>query len=164
MLNNPVTVERVIGGRTLTIETNRIAKQAAGSVLVRYGDTVVLTAVTMGRDRSDAGFFPLSCDYREKTYAAGRFPGGFFKREGRPTTKEILTSRLCDRPHRPLFPKSFMREVAVNGYADDYSGVRISAHGRRFTIEQATVRNVVDKDGNNFGQAATFAQWTPLSD
>jgi len=112
MLNNPIKVERVIGGRTLTIETNKLAKQAGGSVTVRYGDTMVLTAATFGREKP-FDFFPLTCDYREKTYAAGRFPGGYFKREGRPNTKEILTSRLCDRPHRPLFPKGFRNELAI---------------------------------------------------
>ncbi|GIW73342.1 MAG: polyribonucleotide nucleotidyltransferase [Planctomycetota bacterium] len=108
-----VTVQREIGGRTMTMETGRIARQAHGAVMVRYGGTVLLCATTVGPE-IDKDFFPLSVDYREKTYAVGRFPGGFFKREGRPTTQEVLTARLCDRPLRPLFPKSYRREIAVN--------------------------------------------------
>src|SRR3974390_1556163 len=108
-------VSREIGGRTLTLETGRIAKQADGAVLVSYGDTVVLvTAVVAApRQTEDAGFFPLSVDYREKQSAAGKFPGGFIKREGRPSTKEILTSRNIDRPIRPLFPDGYYNEVQV---------------------------------------------------
>ncbi len=107
------TVERTIGGRQLTIETGRLAKQAAGSVLVTYGDTVVLVGVVTGTPREGIDFFPLTVDYREKTYAAGKFPGGFFKREARPTQKEILTMRMIDRPTRPLFPKGFKDEVLI---------------------------------------------------
>ncbi len=84
-------VEREIAGRTLRIETGKLAKQAAGCVVVTYGDTVVLTGVVTGAPRAGIDFFPLTVDYREKTYAAGKFPGGFFKREARPTGKEILT-------------------------------------------------------------------------
>jgi len=108
-----VVVERQIGGRTLRIETGRLAKQAAGAVLVRYGDTVVLAAAVTGPPREGTDFFPLTVDYREKTYAAGKFPGGFFKREARPTTKEILTMRLIDRPIRPMFPKDFLDELLI---------------------------------------------------
>ena len=94
------------GGRTLTIETGRMAKQADGAVTVRYGDTVVLvTATAERREKTGVDFLPLTVDYRENTYAAGKIPGGFFKREGRPNEKETLTSRLIDRPIRPLFPK-----------------------------------------------------------
>ena len=94
-----------LGGREFTIETGRIAKQADGAVLVRQGETVVLvTAVSGHQPKANASFFPLTVDYREYGYAAGRIPGGYFKREGRPTEKEILTSRLTDRPIRPLFP------------------------------------------------------------
>ena len=107
-----VIVEREIGGRVLRIETGWVAKQASGATIVRYGETAVLSAVVVGAEL-EADFFPLSVDYREKTYAAGKFPGGFIKREGRPTNKEILTSRLIDRPHRPLFPEGFRREIAV---------------------------------------------------
>ncbi len=106
-------VEKVIGGRTLSIETGRIARQAAGAVLVAYGETSVFCAVTLAEPREGLDFFPLTVDYREKTFAAGKFPGGFFKREGRPTTKEILTCRLMDRPIRPLFPSEFKMDTAV---------------------------------------------------
>ena len=100
-----------IGGKKLLIETGRFAKQANGSVMVRYGDTMVLvTAVAAEEAKEDMGFFPLQVEYREKTSAAGKFPGGFIKREGRPTEKEILSSRLIDRPIRPLFPKEFKKE------------------------------------------------------
>jgi polyribonucleotide nucleotidyltransferase len=101
-------------GRPLTIETGRMAKQAGGAALVRLGETVVLvtaTALTTAREGID--FFPLTCDYQEKTFAAGKIPGGFFKREGRPAEKEVITSRLIDRPLRPLFPKGFNCETQV---------------------------------------------------
>jgi polyribonucleotide nucleotidyltransferase len=108
------TVSREIGGRTLTIETGRIAKQADGAVVVRYGETMVLvTAVTAPPRFADIDFFPLSVEYREKQSAAGKFPGGFIKREGRPTTKETLTARMIDRPIRPLFPDGYFQEVQI---------------------------------------------------
>ena len=97
----------------LAIETGFLAKQAAGSVLVTYGDTVVIVACATGAPRVGIDFFPLTCDYRERVAAAGKFPGGFLKREGRPTLKETLTSRLMDRPIRPLFPAGFFDEVQV---------------------------------------------------
>ncbi len=106
-----IRVEKQIGKSVLSFETGKLAKQAAGSVLVRYGDTVVLNACATGPGRPGIDFFPLTCDYRERTSAAGKFPGGFLKREGRPSTKEILTSRLMDRPIRPLFPEGFRDEV-----------------------------------------------------
>lgn len=106
-------VERTIGGQVLSIETGKLAKQATAAVLVRYGDTVVLATVVEGPPIPDRDFFPLTVDYREKTYAAGKFPGGFLKREGRPTTKETLTSRLIDRPIRPLFPPHYLNEVQI---------------------------------------------------
>jgi polyribonucleotide nucleotidyltransferase len=109
----PIVVERQIAGQTLRIETGKLAKQAAGSVLVKSGDTVVLAAVMTGPPREGVDFFPLTVDYREKTYAAGKFPGGFFKREARPTQKEVLTMRMVDRPIRPLFPKGFRDEVLI---------------------------------------------------
>ena len=103
-----------INGRTLTIETGEIAKQANGSALARYGDTVVLAAATAASDdRVDLDFFPLTVDYRERTYAAGKIPGGFFKREGRPGEKETLTSRIIDRPLRPLFPAGYSKETQI---------------------------------------------------
>ncbi len=108
------TASCVINGRTLTIETGEIAKQANGSALVRYGDTVVLAAVTAATDdRGELDFFPLTVDYRERTYAAGKIPGGFFKREGRPGEKETLTSRIIDRPLRPLFPSGYNKETQI---------------------------------------------------
>ncbi|MEK7290241.1 MAG: polyribonucleotide nucleotidyltransferase [Planctomycetota bacterium] len=107
-------VEKLIGKRVLSIEVGKIAKQADGSALVQYGDTMVLAAaVSSPEEKEDADFFPLTIDYREKMYATGKFPGGFFKREGRPTSKEILTMRLIDRPIRPLFPETYLREVQV---------------------------------------------------
>jgi len=106
-------VERTIGGRLLSIETGLVAKQANGAVLVRYADTVILATVVAAELKEPRGFFPLTVDYREKTYAAGKFPGGFYKREGRPTQKEILTMRLIDRPIRPLFPDHYQAEVQV---------------------------------------------------
>ena len=107
-------VERQIGGRTLSIETGKIAKQADGAVVVQYGETVVLvSAVTAPPRFEDIDFFPLSVDYREKHSAAGKFPGGFIKREGRPSTKEILTARMIDRPIRPLFPEGYIQEVQI---------------------------------------------------
>ncbi|MCG3180055.1 MAG: Polyribonucleotide nucleotidyltransferase [Phycisphaerae bacterium] len=106
-------VEKEIGGRTLSIETGKLAKQAASSALVRYADTVVLAAMVTDKPRPGIDFFPLQVDYREKTSAAGKFPGGFFKREGRPTLKEVLTMRNIDRPLRPLFAKDFLNEVQI---------------------------------------------------
>jgi polyribonucleotide nucleotidyltransferase len=108
-----VRVETEIAGRTLSIETGKIGKQAAGSAWVQYGDTIVFSAVVSGSPRPGQDFFPLTVDYREKTYAAGKLPGGFFKREGRPTAKEILTMRLIDRPIRPMFPDGFYDEVLI---------------------------------------------------
>jgi polyribonucleotide nucleotidyltransferase len=109
-----IRVERQIGGRTLRIETGTMAKLADGAVTVQYGETVVFGAVVRANPREGIDFFPLQVDYRERRAAAGKFPGGFMKREGRPTTKEILTARLIDRPLRPLFPKGFMDEVQVH--------------------------------------------------
>ena len=111
---NKVTKSIQYGDHTLTLETGEIARQADATVMVSYGDTVVMVAVT-SRSEVKAGqdFFPLTVDYMEKTYAAGKIPGSFFKREGRPSEKETLTSRLIDRPLRPLFPESFYNEVQV---------------------------------------------------
>ena len=111
---NPTTKEFSFGGQTVCIETGRVARQATGSALVTIGGTVVLTtAVGVKTKRPGQSFFPLTVNYQEKTYAAGKIPGGFFRREGRPTEKETLTSRLIDRPVRPLFPKGFMNEVQI---------------------------------------------------
>jgi polyribonucleotide nucleotidyltransferase len=106
-----VTVE--VGGRTLTLETGKIAKQANGAVLARYGDTVVLVTACMDSKPNDRDFLPLTVDYREYTYSAGKIPGGFFKREGRPSEREILTSRMIDRPLRPLFPEAWRNETQI---------------------------------------------------
>ena len=108
-------IEIDIGGKLLIIEAGRVAKQADSAVTVRYGDTVVFTSVVASDGpKEGTTFFPLTVDYREHTSAAGRFPGGFFKREGRPTEKEILTSRLIDRSIRPLFPKNYKNEIQIN--------------------------------------------------
>jgi polyribonucleotide nucleotidyltransferase len=106
-------VERKFGDHTLSIETGQLAKQAAGAVLVRFAETAVIVAAATGAPRAGIDFFPLTCDYRERAAAAGKFPGGFLKREGRPTMKETLTSRLMDRPIRPLFPDGFFDEVQI---------------------------------------------------
>src|SRR5246127_3609425 len=106
-----VTVE--VGGRPLILETGKIAKQANGAITARYGDTIVLTTACMAPTANDRDFLPLTVDYRENTYSAGKIPGGFFKREGRPSEKEVLTSRLIDRPMRPLFPESWRNETQV---------------------------------------------------
>ncbi|GIS60809.1 MAG: hypothetical protein CM1200mP2_30340 [Planctomycetaceae bacterium] len=102
-----------IGGRTLSLETGELAKQASGAVLVRYADTVVFVASQDGPPRRGIDFFPLTVDYRERFASAGKFPGGFLKREGRPTMREILTARLTDRPIRPMFPKGYKDEVQI---------------------------------------------------
>ena len=102
------------GKEELVIETGRMAKQADGAVLVHYGATVVLVTVVGEKEAKEGkDFFPLTCDYREKTYSAGKIPGGFFKREGKNTEKEVLTSRLMDRPIRPLFPDDYFNEVQI---------------------------------------------------
>jgi len=112
---NPVTKKFQFGQSTVTLETGRIARQATGAVLVTVDDDVAVLVTVVGAKNADPskGFFPLSVHYQEKTYAAGKIPGGFFKREGRPSEKETLTSRLIDRPIRPLFPEGFMNEVQV---------------------------------------------------
>jgi len=107
------TVEHEIAGTKITLETGRLAKQAGGSVVARIGDTMVLAAVCSGSEPMQSDFFPLTVEYIEKTYAAGKIPGGFIKREGRPSEKEILSARLIDRPIRPLFPEGYRNEVQV---------------------------------------------------
>jgi polyribonucleotide nucleotidyltransferase len=113
MLDEIAAVELPIGDRILSIQTGHLAKQASGAVIVRLGDTIVLATACMADPRADQDFFPLTVDYREQAYAAGKIPGGFFKREGRPTEKEILSSRLIDRPVRPLFPDGFFNEIQI---------------------------------------------------
>src|SRR4051794_32752468 len=108
------TREVSIGHNTLRLETGKLAKQAGGSIIVRYGDSVVLvTACRAGSAREGIDFLPLTVDYREYTYASGRIPGGFFKREGKPAEKEVLTSRCIDRPIRPLFPAGWRYESQI---------------------------------------------------
>src|SRR5918996_571904 len=106
-------VERTFAGRPLRIETGRMAKQAAGSAVVQFGDTMVIATVTVSDQQSPLPFFPLTVEYKEKTYAAGKIPGGFIKREGRPHDAEILSGRVIDRTIRPLFPEGFKNEVQV---------------------------------------------------
>src|SRR5512145_1982997 len=111
---NTTRREIQIGSRSITLETGKLAKQADGSVLVRSGDTVVLvTACRAASAREGIDFLPLTVDYREYTYASGRIPGGFFKREGKPAEKEVLTSRVIDRPIRPLFPSGWRYETQI---------------------------------------------------
>ena len=111
-----VVIEREIGGQILRMETGELAKQAGGAVLVTYGETMVLvTATTNAEPRPGASFFPLTVDYDEKMYAAGKIPGGWIKREGRPPERATLTCRLIDRPLRPLFPDGFRNDVHVVG-------------------------------------------------
>lgn len=107
------TFETTLGGRPLIIETGKLAKQASGAVLVRYGDTAVLCTVAASKEPKDLDFFPLTVNYEERLYAAGKIPGGFIKREGRPSEKAILASRLIDRPVRPLFPEGFRNDVQI---------------------------------------------------
>ena len=106
-------IERQFAGRNLTVETGRMARQAAGSCLIQFGETVILIAATARDHSTHLPFFPLTVEYREKSYAAGKIPGGFFKREGRPGEKEILSCRLIDRSLRPMFPDGFMHETQV---------------------------------------------------
>src|SRR5210317_1452773 len=109
-----ILLKEEIGGRTLSIETDKVAKQASGSVVVRYGDTIVLVTVVAAHDERDSSFLPLTVEYQEKIYAAGRIPGNYFRREiGRPSEKETLTARLIDRPIRPLFPKYYNFETQI---------------------------------------------------
>lgn len=117
------TKELEIGGRTLTLETGIYAKQSNGAVMVRYGDTMVLvTAVASDEPREDIDFFPLSVEYRERSFAAGKFPGGFIKREGRPSEKEVLSSRLIDRPIRPLFPETYKNDTQIAAFVYSFDG------------------------------------------
>ncbi len=123
---NHVRVERQIGGKLIALETGIVARQAHGAVICTLGETMAFAAAVAGNAKEDQDFFPLTVDYREKTEAAGKIPGGFFKREGRPTTKEILTMRLIDRAIRPMFPDGFYNEVQVMSHALCYDGVNNS--------------------------------------
>jgi polyribonucleotide nucleotidyltransferase len=115
-------VEKVIGGRTLRFETGRVAKLASGAVIASYADTWVLATCVRANPRAGIDFFPLTCDYREKTGAAGKFPGGFRKREGQPNEKEVLTMRMMDRPIRPLFPEGFCDEIQLQAWVMSHDG------------------------------------------
>ncbi|RKX69491.1 polyribonucleotide nucleotidyltransferase, partial [candidate division TA06 bacterium] len=107
-------IETKVGERTLSIETGKVAKQANGSCIVKYGETVILVTACMAKKPNESlDFFPLTVEYRERMYAAGKIPGGYFKREGRPREKEVLSSRLIDRPIRPLFPDNFRNETQI---------------------------------------------------
>src|SRR5690606_29958496 len=106
-----------------SIETGRVAKQANGSVLIRHGDTVALITACMGTRPVDKDFLPLFVEYRERTYAAGKIPGGFFKRESRPSDRETLSARLIDRPLRPLFPKHMRHEVQIASHTISADGL-----------------------------------------
>jgi len=119
---SPTTVQVDLGGTPISLETGRIAKQAAGSVVVRQGDTMVLVAVCTAEPREGIDFFPLTVDYREPVFAAGKIPGGWFKREGKQTTKETLTSRLIDRPLRPLFEEGYNGDTMVTAQVISYDG------------------------------------------
>ena len=110
----PVKKEFQYGEHTVRLETGEIARQATGAVMASMGDTTVLVTVVAAKNAAEGrDFFPLTVDYQEKTYAAGKIPGGFFRREGRPSEHETLTARLIDRPIRPLFPEGFLNEVQV---------------------------------------------------
>ncbi len=110
---NVISVEREIGGRMYKMETGKVAKLAGGSVIISYAESSVLAAAVRANARPGLDFFPLQCDYRERMGAGGKFPGGFRKREGAPSEKEILTMRMMDRPIRPLFPDGFIDEVQI---------------------------------------------------
>jgi len=112
----PYQVKLDLGGRTLILESGKIAKQANGAVVARYADSIVLCTACMSSSANDRDFLPLTVDYREYTYSAGKIPGGFFKREGRPSEREILISRLIDRPMRPLFPEAWRNETQIVGF------------------------------------------------
>ena len=122
MTMKPTRVEATIAGKKITLETGQVARQAGAALSRELGETKCFAAVTAGKAREDIDFFPLVCDYREKTEAAGKIPGGFFKREGRPTTKEILTMRLIDRSIRPMFAEGFKAEVQVMTTVMQYDG------------------------------------------
>ncbi len=122
-MKDTVSVSTQIGGQTLTIETGLLARQAAGAVTVTLGDTVVFSAVTTAAPREGIDYFPLQVEYREKYYSCGRFPGGYFKREQRPSEKEILTARLTDRPIRPLFPDGYYDELQINNTLLSVDGI-----------------------------------------
>ncbi|MSR18461.1 MAG: polyribonucleotide nucleotidyltransferase [Phycisphaerales bacterium] len=166
-------VEKEIGGRMLRFETGRIAKLASGAVLATYGETTVLATTVRAVPRLGIDFFPLTCDYRERTSAGGKFPGGFRKREGPPSEKEVLTMRMIDRPIRPLFPVGFMDEIQIQAWVMSHDGqndsdvLACSAASASLAITDApyegpvaTVRvgRIVTEQGNQFVINPTQAQ------
>ena len=129
-MSNTISLE--INKRTLSIEIGKIAKQADGSALLRYGDTMMLVTATSRKELKEGkDFLPLIVDYRENTYAAGKIPGGFFKREGRPSEREILIARLIDRPIRPLFPEGYFFDTQVVGLLLSADRSERTRHARR---------------------------------
>src|SRR5213078_2667913 len=135
-------LERNFAGRTLKLEAGRLAKQAAGSCLLQFGETVVLAAVTVSDNIANLPYFPLTVEYREKAYAAGKIPGGFLKREGRPSDEEITSARVIDRSVRPLFPEGFKNEVQIFVYVlsadqvNDADVVALSAVSLALSVSQ----------------------------
>ena len=164
-----VTTQRIetqFAGRPFILETGRLAKQAAGSAVLRFGDTMVLAAVTVSPNISTLPFFPLTVEYREKTYAAGKIPGGFLKREGRPSDDEILAARLIDRSIRPLFPEGFKNEVQVFVTvlsADQENDADILGPGRRVGRAQP-VHGAVERPAGRGPGGAGRGQLDPQSD
>ena len=158
---NAIVKEFSYGAQQIRLETGRIARQANGAVLASMGDTSVLVTVVARRESSDRDFFPLTVNYQEKSYAAGKIPGGFLRREGRPADHESLTCRLIDRPLRPLFPKGFINEIQVVATVMSYepavspdivaligASAAMSLSGAPFAGPIGAARVGYDKDGN----------------
>ncbi len=114
------TFSRNIGNRTMTLESGKLAQQINGSVVIQYGDSVLLVTAGMSKPREGIDFFPLTIDFEERMYARGKIPGSFFRREGRPSTHGTLIARMTDRPIRPLFPKGFRNEIQIIGSHNSY--------------------------------------------
>ena len=151
-----------LGGRTLTFETGKMARQAHGAIVARYGDTVVLATACMDNKATEKDFLPLTVDYREYTYSAGKIPGGFFKREGRPSEREILTSRLTDRPLRPLFPEGWATEtqiVAMVLSADSENDPDVIARDRGFRCALHFEDSVQQSRSPACAWACSMASW-----
>lgn len=168
-----ISVEREIGGRLLKFETGKIAKLATGAVMASYGEATVLCTAMRADPRPGLDFFPLQCDYREKTGAAGKFPGGFRKREGAPNEKEVLTMRMMDRPIRPLFPDGFIDEIQLQAWVMSHDGqtdtdvlactgasAALMVTDAPFEGPSATVRvgRIITDEGEQFILNPTYAQ------
>jgi polyribonucleotide nucleotidyltransferase len=149
-----------VGSRTLSIETGKLAKQAHGSVVVRSGDTMVLVAASRAANPRDVDFLPLTVDYREYAYAAGRIPGGFFKREGKAAEKEVLTSRLIDRPIRPLFPSGWRSETSSRSRAPRRRLRCPRFRSRRSSPASASASSTVHTSSTRRSPSASRACWT----